>query len=144
MSLRLHLVQVDELHQVGVALLGSLLVPGEQDLGPLGELAGQAGVAGLVQKDSSGPPFFGKTPFAAGAGCAPLKFPLSNGGKQAEQVPVAAVHGLLHLLLAVHHAALDGVHLAGGVADDEGRAMIGLGLGNGLQGLGGVGAQSRV
>ena len=61
-------------------------------------------------------------------------------GVEAEQVPVAAVHGLLHFLLAVHHAALDAVHLAGAVADDEGRAVIGLGLGDGLDGLRGVGA----
>ena len=32
------------------------------------------------------------------------------------------------------------MHLAGGVADDEGGAVIGLGLGDGLDGLGGVGA----
>ena len=41
---------------------------------------------------------------------------------EAEQVPVAAVDSLLHLGLAVGHTALDGVHLARGIADDEGRS----------------------
>src|SRR5699024_10370940 len=53
----------------------------------------------------------------------------------AEHVPVAGSHGLLHLGLAVGHAALHTVHLAGSVADDEGGTMVALGLGDGLHGL---------
>ena len=34
----------------------------------------------------------------------------------------------------LHAALLDGVHLAGAVADDEGRAVVGLGLVDGLGG----------
>src|SRR5699024_206570 len=63
---------------------------------------------------------------------------------EAEHVPVAAIHSLLHFLLAVGPAALDGVHLAGSIADDEGGTMIGLSLGDGLDGLSGVGAHSHL
>ena len=63
-----------------------------------------------------------------------------SSGVEAEQVPVAALDGLLHLSLAVGHAALDAVHLAGSVADDEGGTVIGLSLLNGLEGLSGVSA----
>ena len=38
---------------------------------------------------------------------------------EAEHIPVTAVNSLLHFLLAVDHAALDGVHLARSVADDR-------------------------
>ncbi|MPM16940.1 hypothetical protein SDC9_63322 [bioreactor metagenome] len=62
----------------------------------------------------------------------------------AEHVPVAAVHGSLHLALAVLHAALNGVHLAGGVAHDQRRTVVGLGLFNSLQGLVYVGAHGHL
>ena len=52
-----------------------------------------------------------------------MNLPVSSSGVEAEQVPVTALHSLLHLGLAVGHAALDAVHLAGSIADDEGRAV---------------------
>src|SRR5699024_3126802 len=61
---------------------------------------------------------------------------------EGEQVPVTGLDSLLHLVLAVGHAALDTVQLAGSVADDDGGAGISLGLGNGLDSLSHVGAQS--
>ena len=44
-------VQGLELHQVLVAGLGVVLVRGEQTFGAVGELAGQAAVAGLVHQE---------------------------------------------------------------------------------------------
>jgi hypothetical protein len=85
------------------------------------ELAGQTAVTGLVHEELL---------VAAGGRLAVQRELLAalGGGVEAEHVPVAAVDSLLHFLLAVGHAALDGVHLAGCVADDDGRAVIGLGL----------------
>ena len=51
-------------------------------------------------------------------------------GIEAEQVPVTAVNSFLHLSLAVHHATLDGVHLTGSVADDQGRTVVSFSLGD--------------
>ena len=42
-----------------------------------------------------------------------------KGRVVAEHIPVAAVNSLLHFCLTVLHAALDGVHLTGCIADDE-------------------------
>ena len=93
-----------------IAGLGLVLVALEQHVRTLGELAGQAGVAGLVHQELL---------IAAGRGLGVQgELLVAAVGIVAEQVPVAAVHGFLHFLLAVHHAALDGVHLAGAVADD--------------------------
>ena len=119
------------------ALHGGLLVLGEQILGALGEAAGQGAVTGLVQQEL----------LIAAGGSLGIQHELLarlGGGVEAEQVPIAALNGLLHFLLAVDHAALDGVHLAGGVADDQGRAVVGLGLGNSLDGLVGIGAHSHL
>ena len=102
-----------ELEQVLVAGLGVLLAGLEEPVGPVGELAGQAGVAGLVHEELA---------VAAGRLLAVQREVGLRRRVEAEEVPVAAVHGLLHLGLAVRHAALDAVHLAGGVGDDEGRA----------------------
>ena len=49
--LLLSLIQVDELHQVRVALLGGLFVLLEQDLGALGEFAGQPCITGLILQE---------------------------------------------------------------------------------------------
>src|SRR5699024_8308002 len=54
---------------------------------------------------------------------------------EAEVVPVAGLNRTLHLVLAVGHTALNTVHLAGCITDDEGRAVIALSLSNGLDGL---------
>ncbi len=127
----LFVVQVDELEQVLVALLGVLFVLREQDSGALRELAGQTAVTGLVHQELL---------IAAGR-CLGVERELLLGGRvEAEHVPVTAVDSLLHFLLAVGHAALDGVHLAGCVANDQGRAVIGFRFLDGLQGLRGVGA----
>jgi hypothetical protein len=46
--------------------------------------------------------------------------------------------------MAVLHAALDGVHLAGRVADDQRRSVVGLRLGDGLEGLRRLGAHGHL
>ena len=114
-----------------VTSLGVGFALGEQTLGALRELAGQAAVAGLVHEELA---------VAFLRLLAVEREGLLGGRIEAEQVPVAAVDGLLHLALAVGHAALDAVHLAGSVGDDEGRAGIGFRLGDGLDGLRRVGA----
>ncbi|MPM12584.1 hypothetical protein SDC9_58937 [bioreactor metagenome] len=129
-------VQGLQLYQLLVAGLGGLLAPGEQFARAVGELAGQAGVPGLAHQEV--------LISAGGLLGIQRKLGAFDRGIEAEQVPVAALHGLLHLHLRVGHAALDGVHLAGGVADDQGRAGIGLGLLNGLEGLGKVGAHGHL
>ena len=137
--LPLHLVHLDHALELLVAGFGLLLVLSEEFLGALGEGAGQAGVTGLVHQE------------LLIAACGRLGVQSEGilalrlqGGVKAEHIPVAALHGLLHLGLAVGHAALDGVHLTGGVADDEGRAVVGLGLLDSLQGLVHVGAHSHL
>ena len=64
------------------------------------------------------------------------------GGVEGEQVPVTSLNCLLHLVLAVGHAALNTVQLAGSVADDQRGAGISLSLSNGLDSLSHVSAQS--
>ena len=56
-------------------------------------------------------------------------------GIEAVGVPVAGLHRLLLLELGNPHAALDAVVDTGRVGDDQGRARIGLGLLDGLEGL---------
>ena len=58
------------------------------------------------------------------------------------QVPVAALDGLLLLVLRAAHTDLDAVVDAGGVADDERRAVVGLGLLDDVEVLGLAGAHS--
>ena len=86
-------------------LLGSGLVLSEQVSGALGELAGQTAVPGFVHQEC----------LIAFLGSLGVQSELAGllGGIEAEQVPVAALHSLLHLGLAVGHAALDGVHFTG-------------------------------
>ena len=122
-----------------IPILGGLLVLSEELLGALGEGGGEGGVAGLVHQE-----------FLVAA-CGGLGIQREGvlalrliGGVEAEQVPVAALHGLLHLALAVGHAALDGVHLAGSVADNQGGTVILLGLADGGEGLVGVGAHGHL
>ena len=122
-----------ELQQVSVAVHSGLLVLLEELLGALGEGTRQRSVTGLVHQEL----------LITARGLLGIERELlagSSGGIEPEQVPVAALDSLLHFLLAVDHAALDGVHLAGAVADDEGRAVVGLGLVDGLEGLSRVGA----
>ena len=114
-----------------VALLGVLLVLCEQNGCTLRELAGQTAVAGLVHQEFL---------IAAGGSLGVQRELLLRSRVEAEHIPVAAVNSFFHFLLAVLHTALDGVHLARCIADDEGRAMISLGLLNGLQRLRGIGA----
>ena len=121
------------------ALHGRLLALREQLLRPVGEGAGEGGVAGLLHQE---------VPIIAGGrlgvqdeGVLALGL---QGGVIPEQVPVAAGHGVLHLHLAVCHTPLDGVHLTGGVADDEGGAGVGVRLPDGHQGLVGVCAHGHL
>ena len=62
------------------------------------------------------------------------------GGVVVPEVPVAALDGELLLVLRATHADLDAVVDAGGVADDERRAVVGLGLLDDLEVLGLAGA----
>ena len=102
-----------ELKQVLVALHGVLLVLLEELLRTLGELAGQTAIARLILEEL----------LIAALRLLGVEGELLAGlgrGVEAEEVPVTSVDSLLHLFLAVHHAALgDGVHLAGAVADDQ-------------------------
>ena len=103
---------------------------GEEFFGTFGVGTGEGGVASLVHEEL----------LIAVLGCLrvqgegvlALRLEL---GIVAEHVPVTALHSLFHLDLAVGHAALDGVHLTGGVADDQGGARIGLCLTDGVEGL---------
>ena len=108
-------VQLLELQQVLIAVHGDLLVACKQRLGAVGELAGQTAVTGLVHQEGAG------SSSSLGSLESTVNLPVSSSGVEAEQVPVAALDGLLHLGLAVGHAALDAVHLAGSIADDQGR-----------------------
>ena len=121
-----------------VALHGGLLVLGEEHIRAIGEGALQTGVASLVHQEL----------LVAALWRLRVKYePLALGRSRvkAVEVPVAAVDSPLHLELAVLHAALlDGVHLAGAVADDQRRSGIGLCLGDGLKRLHGVGTHGNL
>ena len=126
-----------ELEEVLVASHSGLLVLLEELLGALGELAREAAVASLVHEE-----LLVATRRLLGVERELLA--LGSGRVEAVEVPVTALDGALHLELAVLHAALDGVHLAGAVADDQGRAVVGLGLLDGLQGLRRVGTHGNL
>ena len=64
------------------------------------------------------------------------------GGVEVPEVPVAALDGLLLLVLRATHTDLDAVVDAGCVADDERRAVVGLGLLDDVEVLGLAGARS--
>ena len=66
------------------------------------------------------------------------------GGVVVPEVPVAALDGLLLLVLRAAHANLDAVVDAGRVADDERRAVVGLGLLDDVEVLGLAGAHSHL
>ena len=66
------------------------------------------------------------------------------GGVEVPEVPVAALDGLLLLVLRAAHTDLDTVVDAGGVADDERRAVVGLGLLDDVEVLGLAGAHSHL
>jgi len=124
---RLVLVHLNQLQQVLVTLLGSSLVLSEQHGCTLGELTGKSAVAGLVHQEL----------LIAILGSLGVQSKLAGllGGIEAEQIPVAALNSLLHFSLAVHHTALNGVHLTGSVADDQGRTVVCLCLADSLDGL---------
>ena len=131
------LVQVDQTGQVLVAVICNLLVACEQLLSTVGECTGQAAVTGLVCQQC----LILVVVHGLG-GQSERVLALSLVGRvEGEQVPVTSLNCLLHLVLAVGHAALDTVQLAGSVADDQGRAGISLSLGNGLDSLSRVSTQ---
>ena len=66
------------------------------------------------------------------------------GGVEVPQVPVAALDGFLLLVLRATHTDLDAVVDAGRVADDERRAVVGLGLLDDVEVLGLAGAHSHL
>ena len=66
------------------------------------------------------------------------------GGVEVPEVPVAALDGFLLLVLRAAHTNLDAVVDAGGVADDERRAVVGLGLLDDVEVLGLAGAHSHL
>ena len=110
-----------------VASLCILLVALEQVLCAVGELTGQTVVASLVHEEVA----------VAACGSLGIEGELAGLSRRivAEEVPVAALDSLLHLGLAVGHAALDRVHLAGRVSNDDRRAGISLGFLDGLESL---------
>ena len=66
------------------------------------------------------------------------------GGVEVPEMPVAALDGLLLLVLRATHTDLDAVVDAGCVADDERRAVVGLGLLDDVEVLGLAGAHSHL
>ena len=66
------------------------------------------------------------------------------GGVEVPEVPVAALDGFLLLVLRAAHTNLDAVVDAGCVADDERRAVVGLGLFDDVEVLGLAGAHSHL
>ena len=69
---------------------------------------------------------------------------LRQAGVVPQQVPVPGPDGLLHLHHGPVHPRLQPVVDAGGVGDDEGGAVVALGLPQGFEGLGGVGADGHL
>ena len=116
---------------------GVLLVLLEELGCALGELARQTAVAGLVHEEL----LVSTSRLLGVEGELLTRF---GSRVIAEEIPVTAINGLLHLGIAAGHAALDGVHLAGAVTDNEGGAVIGLGLVDGLERLGRVGANGNL
>ena len=66
------------------------------------------------------------------------------GGVVVPEVSVAALYGLLLLVLRATHTDLDAVVDAGCVADDERRAVVGLGLLDDVEVLGLAGAHGHL
>ncbi|CAN4028293.1 Acyltransferase family protein, partial [Dysosmobacter welbionis] len=117
---------------LGVAVLGVLDGLLVQALGPVREVDLQGGIAVLALQIVHHLAAVGRGRIQL-EGVLPLRDP---AGIIPVQMPVAALHRLLHLLLRAAHARLDTVLQAGAVSDDDGRAGIGLCLPDGLQGLG--------
>ena len=97
-----------------ISLNGLLLCCCEQLLRTLGERTGKSGITCLVEQELT---------VAACCGLAVdrervLALCLESG-VEAEHIPVTAVNSFSHLILAVDHTALDGVHLAGCIGDDD-------------------------
>ncbi|CAN4038424.1 UPF0122 protein SAMEA3545305_02059, partial [Dysosmobacter welbionis] len=110
--------------------VGDLLLV--QGVRPLGEVVLQRGEAVLAHEEVH-------ELVSIGRGRVQLEGVLALGdapGIIPVQVPVAALHRLLHLVLGTAHAGFDMLLQAGAVADDDGGAGIGLRLPQGLQGLG--------
>ena len=110
------------------ALLGVLLGLGEELGGHIGELAEEGGVAVFALDE-------GLIIGLRGLGIEGEL--LLGGGIEPIGLPVAGLDGAGDLQLGLVH--LDAVVDAGRVGDDEGRAVIGFGLGQGLEHLGGIG-----
>ncbi len=120
------------------AVHGRLLVLGEQLAGALGELAGQTAVASLVHEEVL------VLALDRLLGVDDELLARSALGIEAVELPIAALHGLLHLVLRAAHAPLDMLLQAGAVADDDGRAVVLLRLPEGLEGLGLVRAHGHL
>ena len=99
----------------------------EQSLGALRELACQPAVTSLIEQKftiSVGRDFTVQSEF----------FGIFSG-IVSEQIPVATFDSLIHFFLAIGHAALNRMHLAGGVSDDDRRTGISFGLDDRGEGL---------
>lgn len=126
-----------ELLDVVVTLLSVLLALGKEFFGMLGVDDRELAEAGLLHDEVAE---FGEIRFLAIEGQRALAFGLearivTEGGE------VTAFDGFLLLLNRVDEAAFDVLLGAGAVADDQGRAVIGFGFLQGLDGFGGVGAK---
>ena len=104
--------------QFGVALRGD-----EEFFGLLGEGLHQGVVADLAHNEVAELAPVGLLRVEVEAVLASILF----GGVEVPQVPVAALDGFLLLVLRAAHTDLDTVVDAGCVADDERRAVVGLG-----------------
>ena len=132
-ALRLHLAQflVAFVAQFGVALGGD-----EELFGFLGEGLHQGVVADFAHNEVAELAPVGLLRVEVEAVLAGLFL----GRVEVPQVPVAALDGLLLLVLRAAHTDLDAVVDAGRVADDERRAVVGLGLLDDVEVLGLAGA----
>ena len=119
-----------------VAPLGVLLGGDEEFFGLLGEGLHQGVVAHLAHDEVAELAPVGLLGVEVEAVLAGLFL----GGVEVPQVPVAALDGFLLLVLRAAHTNLDAVVDAGGVADDERRAVVGLGLLDDVEVLGLAGA----
>ena len=131
----LHLAQflVAFVAQFGVALRGD-----EELFGLLGEGLHQRVVAHLAHDEVAELAPVGLLGVEVEAVLASLFL----GGIEVPEVPVAALDGFLLLVLRAAHTDLDAVVDAGCVADDERRAVVGLGLLDDVEVLGLRGSHS--
>ena len=122
-----------------VALFGSRLIACEELAGTVREFPRETAITGLIHQE------------LLIAACRGLGIQRKGGlagfqivGVKPEQIPIPTGNSLFHLVLAMHHAAFNRVHLTGGIADNEGRTVVSFSLGDRLDGLSRIGAHGNL